>query len=262
MSFISIDTEKCIKCGQCSKDCPAGIIQQKKGQQPYIEPSDTKNCILCGHCVAICQKSAFHHSLLVQENFKSVPDSKIDSKSFGNFLCARRSVRIFKQKSVPEEQIKELIEVSRRAPTAANSQKVSWSIITQANRLEKIRMLTLNFLIEQRPDSIYSKMAKQGKDSILRGGPNLIVAYSPENYGWAQCDCAIALTYMELYAASMNLGACWAGLVTTASRYLPELRNVLGVPEENIVGGALILGIPVEKYYQIPPRNKANVNWL
>ncbi|WP_028973875.1 nitroreductase family protein [Spirochaeta cellobiosiphila] len=262
MSFITIDSENCTHCGACVKDCPVGIIRQDKGQLPYGVEADKDSCILCGHCVAICSKGSFEHSMLAPDEFKPVYDLPLDSKSIGHFLSSRRSVRIFKKSPVPKEQIEQLLEVARRAPTASNSQQVSWNIIADADRLERIRTLTLDWISKARRLSIYTKMEEQGRDVVLRGGPNLVVAYSPEEYTWAQGDCAIALTYMELHASSMDLGACWAGLVTSASKSDPKLRDVLGVPEGYIVGGALILGPTNQKYYKIPPRKVGTVSWL
>jgi hypothetical protein len=60
----------------------------------------------------------------------------------------------------------------------------------------------------------------------------------------------------------MNLGACWAGLVTIAAQNTPELSRVLSVPEDRITAGTLILGRPRQKHFLVPPRNNAAVKWL
>lgn len=53
---ITIDTEKCIYCGLCSKNCPAEtIITDRKTKSWAINP---KQCLHCGACVNRCPKKA------------------------------------------------------------------------------------------------------------------------------------------------------------------------------------------------------------
>jgi nitroreductase/NAD-dependent dihydropyrimidine dehydrogenase PreA subunit len=262
MNFISINPEKCIRCGLCVQSCPVVLIKQDKEERPVIEAADKDNCILCGHCTAVCPQDALDHSLLPRTDFLQAPPMEIRADALKDLLISRRSVRIYKKAPVPREQLEQLLQVCAHAPSASNSQKTEYSVITTENTLERIRELTLDWLRRNRSGSFYSKEADKGNDVILRGGTCLVVAHSPKDYAWNITDSTIALTYMELYAASMNLGVCWAGLVTIAGQNTPELNKVLGVPEDRITAGALILGRPKQKHFLVPPRNKAAVTWL
>lgn len=260
MSLITIDAEKCNHDGLCVQACPVHIIEQQKGAVPFENPELTANCINCGHCVAICPTGALSHETLPADNFMPQPELP-GSDSVENLLLGRRSVRIFRKKPVSREQLEKLLDVARKAPTASNSQNLSWVMIEDANVLDRVRELTLGWMGSDPKRARYLKAADLGKDVVLRGGTALAVACCPADYLWTETDCAIALTYMELLAASMQLGACWGGLVTAASWNVEGLNEVLGVPEGHKVGGALMLGQPARQYSLVPPRNPLRVTW-
>jgi NADP-reducing hydrogenase subunit HndC len=47
-----VDKDKCKKCGQCFKACPAGALQWEKGQVAYIDP---EKCTKCKSCIKACR---------------------------------------------------------------------------------------------------------------------------------------------------------------------------------------------------------------
>lgn len=262
MTLITIAPDKCKGDGLCVQACPVTLINMKKGQLPEAIPQALERCIRCGHCVAVCPEEALTNSLMPREDFIPVPNDRPDADGVKALLLSRRSVRGFKKTLVPREQLERLLEVARRAPTASNSQQVSWVMIQGPERLARIKELTEEWMKTLPRLAIYAEGMEKGEDMVLRGGTTLAVAHAPADYIRTDTDCAIALTYMELMAASMGIGACWGGLVVSASWQNPELAELLGVPEGQRVGGALMLGQPKQRHYLIPPRNPVQAAWL
>jgi len=263
MTLISIDAAACNGDGLCVRACPLGLLEQKtKGGAPEEIAGAEKLCIRCGHCVAICPTAALANGLMPREEFLPAPEARPDAQQVEALLLGRRSVRDFRKAPVPRETLERLIEVARRAPTASNSQQVAWVMISDPERLERVRTLTAEWLLNSPRAAVYGRLVEQGRDVVLRGGTALAVAYAPEAYLWNDVDCAIALTYMELHAASLDLGVCWGGLVTAAARSNPALYETLGVAEGQRVCGALMLGLPRTRHRLVPPRNPARVTWL
>ncbi len=53
--IISVDNNKCSKCGICAKICPVGAISYSQEGFPII----TDKCIICVRCVNYCPSNAF-----------------------------------------------------------------------------------------------------------------------------------------------------------------------------------------------------------
>ncbi|EPR44317.1 nitroreductase [Desulfovibrio sp. X2] len=261
MSLITVDTKLCSKDGLCAEVCPARLIVQSGDDLPREIEGAADICIRCGHCVAVCPKGALSNSLTPAADFLPAPKDLPTAEQTEGLLLARRSVREFKEKPVSREDLELLIEIGRRAPTASNSQNISWIVVQEPGRLAKIEKLCVDWMRPMAARAHYVRMADEGNAMVLRGAPALLVAHAPQSYPWGDSDSAIALSYVELQAVSMGLGVCWAGLVTRAAEAMPEVAAAIGLPEGQKVFGGLMLGHPKYRYRQVPPRVAARVLW-
>jgi nitroreductase len=100
-----------------------------------------------------------------------------------------------------------------------------------------------------------------GKDPVLRGAPALVVAHAPTSYPLAQVDSTAALTFLDLAAPTLGLGACWAGFFMMAAAQVPALQQALALPEGHACFGALMIGYPQYAYNRLPTRKTAVVSW-
>ncbi|MFI4913253.1 MAG: nitroreductase family protein [Sedimentisphaeraceae bacterium JB056] len=267
MNDFVIDTERCIKCGLCVKDCPTGAIVMDTF--PVLN-SDA--CIKCSHCLAVCPKAALSilgkkpaGSTLLKGNLPSAKQMEI-------LIKGRRSVRQYSDKNVASETIRELVDIASHAPTGVNACSVQFTVIDNKDtmdafrnevyeRLEKMLSETtpdddhimkfLNFAVKQRNEN--------GSDIILRGAPHLVVTSSPKATPCPEADTHIALAYFELMAQSMGLGTLWNGMLKMALTSFSDIPSRLGIPEEHLIGYVMIFGKPAVQYHRTVERGSANI---
>ena len=96
----------------------------------------------------------------------------------------------------------------------------------------------------------------------MRSAPALVVASAPKAAaGNGMVDVTLALTYFELAAPKLSLGACWAGLLEGALLSSSEAREVLRLPEGRPYHYPLMVGYPKGKYYRLPERKAPKITW-
>jgi nitroreductase/NAD-dependent dihydropyrimidine dehydrogenase PreA subunit len=261
MGIICVDTEKCKKDGVCMEACPTSCIQA--GPDGFPEEAPGAFCLECGHCVAVCPHGALTNHRTPPEGYTPVAAGLPGLEAVSGLMRARRSVREFKKdRAIPRDTLAGLLEVARCAPTAVNSQKVGWIVCSDPALVRRSAEMSIEWM---RASGVYPSLVErwdQGREVVLRGAPQFVAACAPTDYTWGTVDCTIALSYLELAVAAAGLGACWAGLLTRAIAGIPELAGLLGLPADQTVHGALMLGVPKYPYRLVPPRREAQVRWL
>lgn len=259
----------CVKCGFCADTCPVGIIVIQEDGPKLIH---TKACIRCGHCVAVCPHAAMDHTkapLGAQASLEQTP--MLDPDMALLFLRSRRSIRCYKEETVPQDKMLQLLEAARFAPSGGNSQGLSYLVVSQREKMQKLTEITIDWMEEQIKQGVpwlkpYSGIIQvyrsTGRDVILRDAPNLVVALAPKSFPLGRDNARYSLAYVELFAPSLGLGTCWAGfLEMCAASGCPELYNLLEVPEGMNVAGAVMVGFPKYKYHRLVDRNPLQVTW-
>lgn len=273
MSLITVDRKKCKKDGVCVDVCPSKIIiQPDKNDYPVLLQDDEEFCINCGHCAAVCPHGALTlKTMLIAECPEIRYELLPEADQIRQLLMARRSIRFYKDRIVAHALLEDLIDTARHAPTASNQQQVQWVVFenpAEVNRLASMVIDWTRSMLPLIPDELMAKKMENkiaawddGKDQILRGAPHLIVVHSKADLSFAETNCVIALTYLELYAFTKGLGTCWAGYLTTAAGFHEPLQKALNLPGGHKCFGAVMLGYPQYKYKRIPVRNAPVVTW-
>lgn len=167
---IFVSEERCIKCGQCVRACPANIftVAADLSSAPLETLPEVENidaCIRCGHCVAVCPTDAVQHS-----GFRTVTDpsefsaaksittgggvisplpeegQEMTWEQFQTLVRSRRSVRIFQEKAVERDMLAKIVETGQVAPSATNRRGTFWTVVTKPAVLQQITALTTEFL--------------------------------------------------------------------------------------------------------------------
>ncbi|MBP2632320.1 MAG: ferredoxin [Firmicutes bacterium] len=269
MSLLNVNKEKCIGCGVCVEVCPKNYIGMTAERIP-IDVGLT--CISCGHCVAVCPQSALDHahaSLNGQVFLDKTP--VLNAETAEKFLRGRRSIRVYKEETVPKNKILKLLDIARLAPTGNNTQGVQYLVINNKDTLQAITKATVAWMNEAISlgeasaahfTDLVEHYHKTGIDVILRNAPCFILALSEKNFTRGRDNTHFSLAYAELFALSLGLGTCYAGLVEACARsdYQP-LLDVLDIPENLIVTGGIIVGYPKYSYKRLVDRSPLKVTW-
>lgn len=263
MPHVTIDPNECTKDHFCVAACPVGLLLAQPGEIPQERPQTAEYCIRCGHCEAVCPSGA----IALPDEGAMLPEPIVDGlaispEAVAQFLKTRRSIRAYKDKEVDRKTLENVLEVTRLAPTGANSQNVRWTVLQGKGRLQELCKEVVEGL---RPIPYFSLLVtawEGGKDAILRGAPHVFAAHAPTSGLDPTVDCTIALTYLELAAHGYGLGTCWAGVVMAGAMNNPKVVGLLDLPEGHKMCGAMMLGYPESKHIRIPRRNAVKVRWM
>lgn len=270
METIKVDQASCVKCGMCVESCPVRILKMEANGPEIM---DSTICIACGHCVSVCPYAALDHSNAPLSNQVAVGTFPVlDAETAERFLRSRRSIRKYKKVTVPQETLLKLLDIARFAPTGGNRQGLSYIIINNPEILKKITAATIDWLEEQIKSNVawtkgyeefVSVYRQTGYDLVLRDVPHLIVAIADKQFTQGHDNTRYSLEYVELYATALGLGTCWAGFMEmcAAANYQPMIE-LLKVPEDKAVTGAMMVGYPQYSYQRLVDRNPLEVTWL
>lgn len=273
MSLLQVDSERCHRDGICADVCPALIITLD-GEEGYpsVVEGGAARCIRCGHCVAVCPHGALSHTAMAAADCPVIEREHLpDARQATQFLRARRSIRRFREDVLDRATLARLIGVARFAPSGHNVQPVRWLVVQAPEEVQRLAGLVADWMrhliAENNPMAAAMHMDMvveawdKGHDRICRSAPHLIVAHAAKANPTAPAAATIALTYLDLAAFSMGLGACWAGYFNVAANVWPPLKEALALPEGHVPFGAMMVGRPQHRYQRLPLRNEPQVIW-
>jgi len=273
MAEIMVDQEKCNHDGICVAECPSQVLKMNPEDESPIPGDDFGEvCLKCGHCVAVCPAGAFSLEWLASEDCPPVKkELTLQLEQAEQFLRSRRSVRVFKDEPVERTKLEKLIDIACYAPSAKNEQPWHWVIIEDPAKVAQYDKLIVDWMrsqIKTNPEAAEAlrlprtvALWEKGVYKTLRNAPHLFIVHADENWGFGVEDSALALSYVELLAPTLGLGATWSGYFYRAYNLYPPLAEAVPIPEGQKVVGAMMVGRPKFKYHRLPLRNRPRVEW-
>lgn len=273
MTLITVNKEKCNRDGICTEVCPAKIIEIKKtGAFPSLVEDGDLACIRCGHCVAVCPQGAMSHQKMGADDCPTVQRGLIlNTEQMEQFLRNRRSIRAYKKRAVDKKTLTRIIDIARYAPSARNIQPVRWQVLYDSGDVRKMAGLVVDWMRDlikaKSPLAAAMHLDKivvaweNGKDRVCRNAPHLVVAHAHKDDRTATVACTIALSYFELAAVPLGVGACWAGYFNAAANLWPPLQKALALPEGHAPFGAMMVGYSKYRYQRLPLRKDPKITW-
>ena len=269
MIQFRIDKERCTQCGECAEDCPAGVITMDE----YPKINNEEGCYRCQHCLAVCPTGAV--SVLGRDPDASteLAGNMPDAARLETLIKGRRSVRRYSVEDLDPALIDQLLDIANHAPTGVNAQAVLFTVVKKNTVMKELLeeiMAQLTKLKEagKLPEGLVGQYIggavkawhEEGKDIIFRGAPHLLITSAPKEAPCPVQDTHIALTTFQLMAHARGIGTVWDGMVMMALSLYPGLGERLGIPENHIVGYAMVFGEPAVEYHRTVQRGPAMIN--
>ena len=256
MDTITINRSTCVGCSLCINDCPGSCLYLEDGSAHRYEGG---GCIECGHCYAICPTNSIRMTNYACEDEPVVSMTEIDSDTLLAAMRSRRTIRHYTDAPIEREKLDAILEAGRYAPTGANAQNVSFTIL--GSKKAEAESICVNLF--RKALRLASPLVPQLKRMAIndafffKDAPEVIIisSKSPINAG-------LASAYMEIEANSLGLGILYSGFFVACSRLSRKLRRLLDLPRGHSVQTCMVIGYPAVKYQRIAPKKPAHVRTL
>ncbi len=157
-----------------------------------------------------------------------------------DLILARRSIRRYEDRPVPDELVTRLLEAAMAAPSSDNERPWHFVLVTRRDLLDE--------LAERHP---YAGMLTGAPLCIVPCGDLDLVPEGEWGEYWVQ-DVAAATQNLLLAATALGLGTVWCGVHPEKER-VDMVRGVLGIPPRIVPFCLIPVGFPAEHK---PPRTQ------
>ncbi len=171
-------------------------------------------------------------------------------------ITERRSIRKYKDEVVPESLLKEIVEVSKYAPSWANFQIARYNFISDPEVIARISEEGVNGFVYNKSTlenakNILVLSFVKGKSGKLDPEGDYATTKSQE---WEMFDTGIACQTFCLAAHEKGVGTCIFGVIDEKA-----ISEIIGLPEDETVGTVITLGYPDEEVAKSPRKDVSEI---
>jgi nitroreductase len=162
--------------------------------------------------------------------------------NFLKFLKIRRSIRLFQNKNIPENKLKQIVDAARFAATARNLQPWEFVVVTDKHKISQL-----------------AGLGENGK--FMARAAACIAVFSLETKYFLEDGCAATCNIL-LAATALGIGSCW--IAGDKKPYCPQVNALLNAPSGMKLISLVALGYPQEKnvFKMMPKRElKTILHW-
>ena len=238
-----IDTELCDTCNGkflCVKDCVTSFIKTTLSEgKSYASFKERGYCLDCGHCNAICPTGAIKGCSCEETNV------------FLRFLGMKRTCRNYnKERSIPEESMRLIVQSAQSAPTEKNRVTVSicfikerlYDIFIEALEVLKIQVEEVGVM---HPQYKYIMDLYEKKTPVFWGAEYAVLVIGKPQF---TTDAALAAERIQLMASTLGISSGYNGNLKSAINGSESLKEKLGITGDNQVLVSFALGMSDIEY--------------
>ena len=193
----------------------------------------------------------------------------------------RRSCRDFKQKPIPKEILKKIIDAGNQAPFVADKGFQPWRFVVVENTDFKQKLVQTTYPIWKKSmenmkevfPEIYNTAMKvyddmpEPKDLVYYSAPAIIFVIGPKTNA---TDCALACENILIAATSFGIGSCYVGFGAMVTGN-PDVVSTLELKDNERIFGPILLGYPKDKSdafvsnrlsHLLPNKKEAKIKWI
>jgi nitroreductase len=142
----------------------------------------------------------------------------------------RASIRTYKDRRIPRDDLLKILEAARLAQSAANRQPWQFIVVTNSSTRRRLVQAAGNQRFVGEAAAVIVCLADPQESAPVGPFEGFLI------------DLSIAIENMALTAWELGIGSCWIGAFTEE-----KVRQLLDVPKNLRVTSLLTLGYPDEK---------------
>lgn len=259
-------SDRCIGCGNCTMVCPGQLLKLGDDGKPQISDFSEfgwNGCWQCQHCMAVCPTGSISVFGKKAENSLSPCDTALTAQVLDSLISNRHSCRRYRNENVEPQIIDEMLRLLANAPNGGNKQQAEFTLIDDKDQMEYFRSVVQAETDRLAAQGIYPTgfdassyndmkrwQSHVRPDMLFCGAPHLLIPHVPIESGEPVQDTIIAGTYFELLCASRGLGCVMMTFPLASLSNMPQVKTLLGIPENHYIGLLIGFGWPEIQYHR------------